>query len=319
MNSSKTTIAVNQVLTHIDKAYAPNTIRAFRSDFSEFIDFCSNSGAEALPASPQDISVFILHLADTGNRSSTIRRKVASISALHRYSYLEDPTKHPEVKIAIRKINRQLGTRSQQAQPISRDLLAKMLSLCGNDLRGVRNRLLLLLAYTTLRRRSELVSLRIEDIEFRDDGKALLLLRQSKTDQTRTGATILVHQSTTDAIKTWMNRAQLESGFLLRGLSGARLHDSLDAGQINRIFKRLAAQVGINSQQISGHSTRVGAAQDLLMAGHSIGQIMSIVGWSKVDTVMRYVGTNTISAINSVGSDLLDRSSSVPEPFANSS
>jgi len=85
----------------------------------------------------------------------------ASISAIHRYGYFEDPTKHPEVKIAIRKINRKLGTRFKQARPINRHLLDRMLHVCGDDLRGIRDRMILLLAYTTLRRRSELTSMRV--------------------------------------------------------------------------------------------------------------------------------------------------------------
>ena len=121
-------------------------------------------GACPLPADPFIVSEFLLGLADAGNnRASTIRRKCASISAIHRYGYFDDPTKHPEVKIAIRKTNRRLGTRFKQARPINRHMLDKMLDVCGDDLRGIRNRMILLFAYTTLRRRSELTSLRVED------------------------------------------------------------------------------------------------------------------------------------------------------------
>jgi len=292
---------LERILNHIKDAYSPNTIRAYRSDFSEFIDFCTALGAETLPADPIVIAQFVLQLANEGNRSSTIRRKVASISAIHRFSYLDDPTKHPEVKIAIRKINRKLRTRFQQSRPINKDLLTKMLAVCGNDLRGIRNRLLLLLAYTTLRRRSELVSLQIEDIEFIEGETAVLLLRQSKTDQNRMGIRVLIDQETSAAMSTWLEETELESGFLLRGITGSKLNDSLDAGQVSRIFKRLATRAGIKAGNISGHSTRIGAAQDLLQAGKSIGQIMALVGWSKIDTVIRYVGASSIDAISSTG------------------
>jgi site-specific recombinase XerD len=73
----------------------------------------------------------------------------------------------------------------------------------------------------------------------------------------------------------------------------------MDPGQISRLFKALAIKADIDPNQISGHSTRIGAAQDLLVSGASIGQIMAKVGWSKVDTVMRYVGVNNIEAMNS--------------------
>ena len=134
-----------------------------------------------------------------------------------------------------------------------------------------------------------------------EDGTAALLIRQSKTDQNRMGTRVLIDQETSDAMSTWLEETQLESGFLLRGITGSKLNDSLDAGQVSRIFKRLASRADIKAQDISGHSTRIGAAQDLLQQGKSIGQIMAIVGWSKVDTVMRYVSTNTIEAISSTG------------------
>jgi site-specific recombinase XerD len=291
---------LHSMLDHINDAYAPNTIRAYRADFSEWITFCMNKGACPLPANPFVVSEFLLGLADAGhNRASTIRRKSASISAIHRYGYFEDPTKHPEVKIAIRKINRKLGTRFKQARPINRHMLDKMLLVCCDDLRGIRNRMILLLAYTTLRRRSELTSLRVEDLTMCDGGQSPILLRQSKTDQTREGVLLALDIETTYAIKQWIRLAGISNGFLLRGITGNRLNLAVDPGQISRIFKSLAVKAELDPEKISGHSTRIGAAQDLLVSGASIGQIMAKVGWSKVDTVMRYVGVNNIEAMNS--------------------
>jgi integrase len=96
------------------------------------------------------------------------------------------------------------------------------------------------------------------------------------------------------AIYDWLSQSELSDGYLLRGIQGDSINQSLDPGQVARIFKSLAKQAQINPQSVSGHSTRIGAAQDLLNDGKSIGQIMAIVGWSKVDTVMRYVGPNRI-------------------------
>jgi integrase len=121
-------------------------------------------GVCRLPADPFVVSEFLLSLADRRkNRACIIRRKCASISAIHCYGYFKDPTKHPEVKITIRKINHKLGTRFKQAWPINKQVLDRMLNVCSNDLRGIRDRIILILAYTTLRRRSEMTSLRVED------------------------------------------------------------------------------------------------------------------------------------------------------------
>ena len=285
------TIQLKALIQHLDGAYAPNTLRAYRADFSEFIGFCEQSDSESFPADPTLVARFVEHLAET-NKSSTIRRKVATISAIHRYSYFEDPTKHPEVKIAVRKVNRRLGTRYTQARPINRDILEKMLDQCGTDLRGTRNRMLLLLAYATLRRRSELTSLRIEDLTISNHGTGSILLRQSKTDQNRSGVMLPLDPEVVTAICEWLSQSELSDGYLLRGIQGDSINESLYPGQVARIFKSLAKQAHINPKSVSGHSTRIGAARDLLNDGKSIGQIMAIVGWSKVDTAMRYVGNH---------------------------
>ncbi len=181
---------LNKLLAHIDGAYAPNTIRAYRADMQEFIRYCEGVGVCALPANPLDIANFLTHSATIGIKASTIKRKESSISAIHRLSYLEDPTKHPEVRIAMRKVNRKLGTRFSQAHPIDRAMFEEMLACCGNDLRGKRDRLLLRLAFETMRRRSELVSLRVEDWMLLANGESQILLRASKTDQTGFGIPI---------------------------------------------------------------------------------------------------------------------------------
>jgi site-specific recombinase XerD len=134
-----------QLLQHIEGAYAPNTIRAYKADMGEFIRYCNEKSFCALPAAPIDIAKFLFGTMAQDIKSATIRRKVASISAVHRLSNFDDPTKHPEVKLCIRKINRQLGNRSDQAFPITRALLDQLLSVCGTDIRGLRDRALLLL------------------------------------------------------------------------------------------------------------------------------------------------------------------------------
>jgi site-specific recombinase XerD len=300
--NSNPTQTLKELLAHIEDAYAPNTIRAYRADFRGFIAYCAQCGEDPLPADPLTIARYVLHLTELPLKSASIRRKVITISAMHRYSYLEDPTKHPEVKIALRKMNRRLGTRPQQAQPIDRTMLDQMLACCDESLRGTRNRMLLELAYGTLRRRSELTSLLVDDWARKPDGTSVILLRQSKTDQTATGIPIKLNIRTTEAIQAWLETSQLTSGPLLRGIQGNTLNNRLYPGQIARIFKTLAKTASLNPTGISGHSTRIGAAQDLLRHGCSIGQIMAQVGWHKVDTVMHYLGATAIDVIQSQAS-----------------
>lgn len=284
---------LKELLDLIDGAYAPNTLRAYRADMLEFIGYCQHLGTCALPALPGHTAQFLLSASQTGIRSATVRRKAASISAIHRLSNHADPTKSMEVKLALRKIYRQLGSRYDQAYPITRPLLDQLLSVCGSDLRGKRNRALLLLAYDSMRRRSELVSLRVDDMEWLSEHGASILLRKSKTDQTGTGHWIHLSNETTKAVEEWLHEANIKEGFLFRGINTrGHITQSLCDSRVGRIYKRLAKLARMDEQvvrQISGHSMRVGGAQDLLHHGASLPQIMVKGGWAKTDTVMRYV------------------------------
>jgi site-specific recombinase XerD len=290
MNSTR---EFHETLAKIDGAYAPNTIRAYRADMEEFIRYCGKRDEPALPASPEVVAAFLLSVSGAGPKSATIRRKVSSISAIHRLSNLPDPTKHSEVRIAIRKMHRKLGRHSAQAYGITLSFLERLLNATTHDLRGKRDRALLLIAYDTLRRRCELVSLRVADIEWSPQGGACVLLRRSKSDQDGAGKWLHLSARTYEGVQDWLDSAQIDSGFILRGVtSDQKTSAQLSDGQVSRIYKRLARRAGLSEaivKTISGHSLRVGGAQDLLLQGASLPQIMVKGGWSKTDTVMRYV------------------------------
>jgi site-specific recombinase XerD len=285
--------ALSSLIEHIEGAYAPNTIRAYKSDMEEFIRYCASENFCALPAEPAVIARFLQQTLSQNIKSATISRKVSSISAIHRLSCLNDPTKHPEVKITLRKIFRQLGRRFDQAFPITRPILEKMLAVCNKDLHGLRAKALLLLAYDSMRRRSELIALRVEDMELVSQDGASILLRKSKTDQQGSGKFIHLSNETIKSIEDWLAAAKITSGFILRGIQpNGVVTSSLCDSRIGRIYKTLAKRAHLSEkiiQGISGHSMRVGGAQDLLALGASLPQIMVKGGWAKTDTVMRYV------------------------------
>jgi site-specific recombinase XerD len=283
---------LHDILNKISDAYATNTIRAYRADFEELILFCNENKLSALPTKAATVAKIIESLTNTNISSASIRRKLVSIAAIHRWANLNDPTKSPEVKLAVRKMHRKLGRLSAQAEPINKDRLESMLSAAENNLRGQRDRILLMLAYDTMRRRSELASLLISDIRKTNTG-ASILLRRSKTDQERLGTWLHITDPTYRQIQAWIIDTNISSGKILRGIKGnKKITTGLTGAQIGRIFKRLATTAGIDSwtvKNISGHSIRIGAAQDLLLAGASLPQIMAKGGWTKVDTVMRYI------------------------------
>lgn len=280
----------------IDGAYAPSTIRAYKGNFERFIEFCEKLKVCAIPADPEKVANYVSCLTKSGLKSSSIRIAVASISSIHKLNSFKDPTQHPDVKIEMRRMHRTLGRSSNQAFGITAELLEKMLSSTGNDLRGFRDRALLLVAYDSMCRRSELVSLRMEDIDSSNTGgtiKMKIRLRKSKTDQENNGKWLMLGCRSTESLSLWIEKAKINEGHLLRGVNNAsKISNKLSCSHINRIYKRLATDAKFPSKlikQISGHSMRIGAAQDLAKEGATLLALMHKGRWSKTDTVMRYI------------------------------
>jgi site-specific recombinase XerD len=292
---------LQRLLADIDGAYAPNTLRAFRADFEEFIRFCEKLGAKALPAKPETTAKFIDEVTKRELASASIRRKIVSIGSVHRLLELPDPTKAGCVKLATRKMHRRLGRACKQAQPINKEILEKMIHACSSGepaerLRALRDKVLLMLAYDTMARRSELVSLRFEDIEH-SQSNAGIYLRKSKVDQEGRGRWLPISGQTQREIARWRRAINADNGFILRALSIKSVSPSLGSGQVSRILKKLAEKAQLPksiSRNVSGHSLRVGAAQDWTNKGISLPQLMVLGGWEKPDTVIRYISKSRI-------------------------
>ena len=288
---------LQETIVKIEGAYAPSTIRAYRTDFNDFIGFCHYRNANALPAEPHLIVEYISKLTGSSRSSASIRRALCGLSAIHKLNRFEDPTKDPDVALEMRRMHRKLGRSSCQAGSINADTLDKLLLATDDSIRGIRDRALLLVAYDTLCRRSELVSLQVKDVKISTKNgieTSSILLRKSKTDQSSTGKWLYLNPRAHLALAEWMRELPEGQDYLMVGIDrGGRMsHSSLSSGQVNRIYKRIARSAGLGElvvEGISGHSMRVGAAQDLLNSGASIPIIMQRGRWSKTDTVMRYL------------------------------
>ncbi len=284
--------SINLLLKKLEGAYADNTIRAYRSDFEVFANWCEKEGLSALPSVPDTVVCFI-SFDMTQSSSATIRRRMASISRIHKLARLSDPTTDEDVFLAMKRMHRQKGRFQKQAYPLTVEVIDKLIAVTDDTLKGYRDRSLLRLAYDSMRRRSELCSFQWQDLEITQGGAGILLLRFSKTDQEGFGKRIPLSKETVSALLEWKVKADLATGKILRGF---RFHDQLSEelhpSHISKILKRLAKTAHLEPsivQSISGHSARVGRAQDLLKDGKSLPQIMTLGGWRSTEIVMRYI------------------------------
>ena len=227
----------------------------------------------------------------TEHKSATIRRRINSLGTIFRLSKNPDPTKEPEVVLALKRMHRKIGRHQEQATPLTRDILDQLLAHCESDAKGHRDRILLLLGYETMLRRSELCNFTFGDLtRIPGRGPAIRLMR-SKTDQEGASKLIPVSASLHSLISEWRDKYQLKGAILRSVDRHGKVGDKLNSGSIGTILNGLKANLGneMNNCHFSGHSFRVGAAIDLLEAGASLETIMLRGGWRSQDNALNYL------------------------------
>ena len=271
-------------------ALSGNTERAMRSDLAIYAAWCAERELPALPGSAETIAAFVDAMAKV-RAPATVRRYVASIAAAHRALGLGKTAKAEPVRRALQRMHRRKGRRQEQAKGLTGALRERLLDATGDGLIDARNRALLAVAYDTLLRRGELVALQVSDIVEEVDGAATVLVRRSKADPEGRGATVYLARDSVALVREWLQRSGVREGRLFRSLCRGAVGEGLDASQVPRIFKAMAERAGLPVevvQGISGHSTRVGAAQDMVAGGIGMAAILHAGRWKTPAMVNRY-------------------------------
>ncbi len=272
-------------------AFSGNTERALRSDLAIFAGWCAEHGEKALPAKPETVAAFVDAKAEV-RAPATVRRYVTSIAIAHRALGLEKTLGSPPVRLALKRMHRKKGRRQDQATGLTWPLRLRLLEAAGGRLIDDRNRALLAVAYDAMLRRTELVSLQAVDLLVELQGDGSLLVRRSKTDGEGGGEIVWIGPDTVRLVRTWLGRAGISDGMLFRSVSkGGRIGERLHPCQVPRIFKGMAREAGLPEAVaggLSGHSARVGAAQDMVAAGIELPAILHAGRWKSTAMVNRY-------------------------------
>lgn len=292
-----------------DGAFADATVRARRSDTLIYMTWCATRGVEPLPATPDTVAAFLDAMAngepltvtmpgrrplvvDQPRKPATLERYASSIAALHRAAGLPDPRSADAVRFALRRHWRAQGRAQRQARGLTFDLRQRLLEPEPCSLLELRDRALLVVAYDTLCRRGELVALRVEDLTRSADGDAVITVRKSKTDQEGEGSERYLAPDTVAVLDAWLAAAGVTEGPLFRAVRKNGVPGNpLQGQEVPRLFRALARRAGVPERavaELSGHSTRVGAAQDLAAAGVELPEIMQAGGWKAPTMVARY-------------------------------
>ena len=272
-------------------AFSSNTERAVKSDLGIWAEWCAARGVRTLPAEPETVAAFIDAMAEL-RAPATVRRYVASIAIANRALDREKTLRSPPVRLALKRMHRAKGRRQNQATGLTWPLRRRLLAAAGDRLIDDRNRALLAVAYDAMLRRAELVSLQVSDLLEEMRGDATLLVRRSKTDGEGRGEIVWLAPDTVALVRKWLEGSGISDGRLFRSVAkGGRIGERLHPGQVARIFKAMARKAGLPDavvEGLSGHSARVGAAQDMIAAGIELPAILQAGRWKSTAMVNRY-------------------------------
>ena len=302
-----------ETLNNLKTSKANNTLRAYRSDFKDFAVFCVKHGFKSMPTDPKIVSLYLTHLSKK-SKISTLRRRLVSISVVHKLKghYLD--TKHPIIIENLMGIKRIKGSKQTGKKPILINHLKQIINVINEqDIEEVvklRNKTLILIGFGGGFRRTELISIDYEDLEFVDEG-VKIALRRSKTDQFGEGMIKGLPYFSTETycpvtnLKNWLKISKIKTGPIFRRFAkGPSLTDyRLTDQSVVLIIKDCLKLAGIENNNFSGHSLRSGFATVAAEAGADERSIMAMTGHKTTQMVRRYIREANIfknNALNKV-------------------
>ena len=276
-----------ETIKNLRNSKSTNTLRAYQSDYNDFLLFCSKNGFQAMPTEPKILSLYITHLASY-SKFSTLKRRLASISIIHKTKGHYIDTKHPIIAENLMGIKRTNGSNQKGKKPLLINDLKLLIQAIDKskekNIRKIRDKALVLIGFSGGFRRSELVDIEYEDIEFVEEG-VKIFVKRSKTDQSGEGMTKAIpyfdniNFCPVKALNKWVVEAEIKEGKIF----------NISDKSVALIIKKYANYAGLDSHRYAGHSLRSGFATSTAESGAEERNIMAMTGHKSTEMVRRYI------------------------------
>jgi site-specific recombinase XerD len=276
-----------ETLKNLRNSKSANTLRAYQADFKDFSVFCARNGLSSMPTEPKILSLYLTHLS-ASSKFSTLKRRIASISVIHKMKghYLD--TKHPLIMENLHGIKRVKGSNQKAKKPILINDLKLIINAIGqanpSGNKKIRDKTLLLIGFSGGFRRSELVNIEYEDLEFVNEGLKIFIKR-SKTDQSGEGMIKAIPYFDNNnycpviSLKEWIDVSEIKSGKIFE----------ISDRSVALIIKKYASLSGLDPNRYGGHSLRSGFATSAAESGAEERNIMAMTGHKTTQMVRRYI------------------------------
>ena len=293
----KKSILERETFENIKGSKAHNTLRAYKSDFDDFRRFCKIYNFISMPANTKTVSMYLTHLSKKA-KYSTIKRRLAAIKVIHNISNNYIDIKHPIINENLIGIKRKIGIFQKGKTPLTLMNLKKIIYEIDkeNNNNKIRDKAIILLGFAGAFRRSELVSILYEDLDFVEEG-VKIFIRKSKTDQSGEAMLKAIPYFSNKelcpvlAVKKWIDSLdEIRNKFLF----------NMSDKNVALIIKKYTAKIGLDSSQFAGHSLRSGFATVTAEMGAEEREIMSMTGHKSVQMVRRYIHNSNLFKNNAL-------------------
>ena len=286
-------------LNNLKSSKANNTLRAYKSDFRDFGAFCAKHGLSSLPSEPKIISLYLTHLSKN-SKISTIRRRLVSISMFHKLKGHYIDIKHPIITENLLGIKRVKGSNQIGKKPLLISHLKSIINVINEqqneEIKKFRDRSIILIGFGGGFRRTELISIDYEDLEFVPEGLKITI-RRSKTDQFGEGMIKGLPYFPNEiycpvtSLKKWLEISKIKSGPIFRRFSKGSLltKKRLTDQSVVLLMKKYLNLAGIENKNFAGHSLRAGFATVAAESGADERSIMAMTGHKTTQMVRRYI------------------------------
>ena len=263
---------------------AEGSRRSYNYQWNRWREWADDRRVESLPANPLYVKAYIIERMLThGHKPATLRAAAAAISHIHRENHLDDPCANYEVRATLSAAGRMMKWRQKQAPPLTEEVFWKIIPVAciprvgrGGSLersetalvRGHADIAFIGLMRDCLLRVGEASEAVWSDMVRDPDGSGTLWIPKSKTDQKGEGEVGYISAATMTFLDA-MRGSDVARGDRIIGLR---------PNQISRRIKRAGLAAGLG-KKFSGHSTRVGMAQDLADSGTSLTRLMNAGRW----------------------------------------
>ena len=276
-----------ETIKNLRNSKSTNTLRAYQSDYNDFSLFCSKNGFQVMPTQPKILALYITHLASY-SKYSTLKRRLASISIIHKTKGHYIDTKHPIIVENLMGIKRTNGSNQKGKKPLLINDLKLLIKAIDEskekNIRKIRDKALVLIGFSGGFRRSELVDIEYTDIEFVKEG-VKIFVKRSKTDQSGEGMTKAIpyfdniNFCPVKALNKWVVEAELKEGKIF----------NISDKNVALIIKKYANHAGLDAHRYAGHSLRSGFATSTAESGAEERNIMAMTGHKSTEMVRRYI------------------------------